>query len=485
MRTLFTSIALALFAAAMASPGAAGAAIITPNTTADQFNTDPANCSLREAVDAANDNSNAQAPGCPPGDATPDTIQLAPGTYELTIPPVADNVASGDLENTAALIVEGLPGGPVTIDANQIDRIFQAFGALTIDGVTLTGGFVESPPPLNTTGGAIAASGGTSVTLIDTAVVGNRADGSGGGLNVPGPVSLTNVTISGNTSTESGGGGIQVSGSNTLTLDHVTITDNHAVTNGTMSGGNFAGGVSLPNPATGTIHNSIVIGNTENSSPDDEPNCEGMLTSGGGNILGSIAGCTITPAGTDEANVADAGLGPLADYGGPSLTHAVLLGSTAIDQGINPCQATDQRGVTRGVVAGPCEAGAYERLADDMDGDSVLDVNDNCPAAVNARQENNDGDAQGDVCDPDDDNDGIADAADNCALLANADQADNDGDGIGNVCDPTPNPPPVAAVPLAPAGENPECAVLRAKLKKAKTKKKRRKIRKRLRALGC
>ena len=72
----------------------------------------------------------------------------------------------------------------------------------------------------------------------------------------------------------------------------------------------------------------------------------------------------------------------------------------------------------------------------DGDGDGDPDDADNCPAVPNPDQENNDGDAQGDACDPDDDNDAVADEADNCPLAANASQANNDGDAHGDVCDP-------------------------------------------------
>jgi hypothetical protein len=54
---------------------------------------------------------------------------------------------------------------------------------------------------------------------------------------------------------------------------------------------------------------------------------------------------------------------------------------------------------------------------------------------ANTDQANNDGDALGDVCDPDDDNDGVEDGDDNCPTVANTDQADNDGDGLGDACD--------------------------------------------------
>ena len=67
---------------------------------------------------------------------------------------------------------------------------------------------------------------------------------------------------------------------------------------------------------------------------------------------------------------------------------------------------------------------------------------------ANLSQANNDMDAQGDACDPDDDNDTVNDGPDNCPTTANPGQADNDGDGLGNVCDPTPNlPAPLAATP--------------------------------------
>ncbi|UCH87325.1 MAG: hypothetical protein JSU97_02745 [Dehalococcoidia bacterium] len=43
-----------------------------------------------------------------------------------------------------------------------------------------------------------------------------------------------------------------------------------------------------------------------------------------------------------------------------------------------------------------------------------------------------------DVLDPDDDGDTVVDVVDNCLAVSNADQADGDGDGVGDVCDPNP-----------------------------------------------
>ncbi len=84
-----------------------------------------------------------------------------------------------------------------------------------------------------------------------------------------------------------------------------------------------------------------------------------------------------------------------------------------------------------------CDSKPAILTACDTDGDGILNDADNCPTIANADQADNDGDALGDVCDPDDDNDGVLDAVDNCPFVANADQKDFDNDGKGNVCDPT------------------------------------------------
>ena len=77
-----------------------------------------------------------------------------------------------------------------------------------------------------------------------------------------------------------------------------------------------------------------------------------------GNNLDSDGTCGLTGAG-DLPNT-DPLLGPLAANGGPTLTHALLPGNTAIDTGDDDsCPATDQRGVVRPPRAA-CEIGAYE-----------------------------------------------------------------------------------------------------------------------------
>jgi hypothetical protein len=74
----------------------------------------------------------------------------------------------------------------------------------------------------------------------------------------------------------------------------------------------------------------------------------------------------------------------------------------------------------------------------DLDRDGVPDDIDNCPV-FNPCQENVDGDALGDACDPDIDEDGVLNAADNCPYVYDPSQTDSDGDLLGNVCDNCPS----------------------------------------------
>jgi hypothetical protein len=71
----------------------------------------------------------------------------------------------------------------------------------------------------------------------------------------------------------------------------------------------------------------------------------------------------------------------------------------------------------------------------DTDGDGIVDSVDNCDSVINPGQENNDGDAQGDVCDADDENDGVNDDVDNCQFTPNPSQENNDLDAQGDACD--------------------------------------------------
>lgn len=73
---------------------------------------------------------------------------------------------------------------------------------------------------------------------------------------------------------------------------------------------------------------------------------------------------------------------------------------------------------------------------DDLDGDTVRNIDDNCRAIANPDQLDTDRDGQGDTCDRDDDGDGVFDSLDTCPLAVDPTNLDLDGDGIGDACDP-------------------------------------------------
>ena len=85
--------------------------------------------------------------------------------------------------------------------------------------------------------------------------------------------------------------------------------------------------------------------------------------SSNGNNLSSDNSCSNFVASGDQNNVAIPGVGPLANNGGATQTHALLPGSPAINAGTNSgCPSTDQRGVARPIGA-KCDIGAYEAPA--------------------------------------------------------------------------------------------------------------------------
>jgi len=216
-----------------------------------------------------------------------------------------------------------------------------------------------------------------TLTLVHTTVSGNSGDNEGGGIGNSGTAVLINSTISGNTTEQESGGGIWNSVSSSLTVVSCTITGNTSADRG--------GGVYSSFEGTVLVKNSIIAGNTaSNGSPD----FGGTLTSRGYNVIGNNDGCFLTPTTGDQvgtpADPIDPLLGPLQNNGGPTETHALLLGSPAIDAGScndiagNPI-ATDQRGFVRHK---PCDIGAFEYGAilpyglGDVNGDAIIDLID-------------------------------------------------------------------------------------------------------------
>lgn len=259
----------------------------------------------------------------------------------------------------------------VVLTHNDAGAIYNTRSTLILTETTIisnTGGF----------GAGIYSTDFSTLKMTNSAVLENTSGGAGGALyNNDSTAALSGVTIAGNVG-RYGGGGIFNNG--TLTLVNTTISGNRVSPFGGAGGGSGGGiyndsgrPLSLVNvtlvgnsstDAGGGIFNfdtgTVSLKNTIVANSPSGGNCAGSITSAGNN-LDSGASCGLKQAG-DRGNLAPL-LGPLANNGGPTPTHALLAGSPAINAGDNAgCPATDQRGVARPQEQ-ICDIGAFERQA--------------------------------------------------------------------------------------------------------------------------
>jgi hypothetical protein len=196
-------------------------------------------------------------------------------------------------------------------------------------------------------------------TFSGNAVTGVNAQGAG--IYNYGRLDITNSTISGNTSGDTGGGLHVDSLSLGTSIRHCTITANSA----DEGSGIYINGFLPHDAGEVSIRDSIIAGNL---LADEDIDNSGIIHSGGHNLFGSIAGNTVLPGAGDHFNVTPAQLklGPLADNGGWTQTHALLNGSLAINAASETdVPPTDQRGVAR-PMHGPADIGAFETIFESL-----------------------------------------------------------------------------------------------------------------------
>jgi hypothetical protein len=373
-------------------------AAFTVNSLLDSMNATDGVTTLREALAAASQNPGA------------DTIQFAPSLTALgsaTIGLTYDGNSDGfpdQLVIDSDVTVEGPGANLLSISGDNLTRVLFENSGVTaaISGLTIKDGNADA-------GGGIFAMG--SLTLDHAVVKNNTASSYGGGMYVgnTGYLSLVDTTVDGNhagnstTWGQGGGIGVYAGVGHVLDITRSTISNNTAdgiggldfmssggtntgtVVNSTFSGNVAAyiggvrvifggaslsfiddtivhnsgtvdmGGLQLTNGGTATLHNTIVADN---------------VGSGTGNIAGAVDAASshnlVTVWGTGGLTnsqtsgdgrgnivlswVQSAGLTPLGDYGGPTLTHALLVGSPALDAGDDSlAPTTDQRGDARPV----------------------------------------------------------------------------------------------------------------------------------------
>lgn len=261
-----------------------------------------------------------------------------------------------------AIIVSGkLLLERVTVEGSNVNgelQFWQGGGGIYVSGgatLTLRDSTVRNNSTTGADGGGVYGFTGSLLIVERSAIVGNTAGNVGGGLRTLGDAEIENSTLSGNSSVAWHGGAIFHT-DGLLTLRHSTVAANSAP--GGTAGGIFVGTFSNVG-ARAELLGSVVGGNS------GEQCFRGFfgpgpvsITSLGGN-LASDTSCVLAEA--DDQAGAEPGIGPLADNGGFTPTHALLAGSAALDAAAAAtCPATDQRGVTRPQGAG-CDRGAFER----------------------------------------------------------------------------------------------------------------------------
>jgi hypothetical protein len=356
-------------------------------------------CSLREALHAANSESNV--PDCPnldPGGAgqVSDVIELSPGTYTASPLFVVNSLSVYVVDGGRADIVPTGNDVGVVAETNSFVYLenvtFQGFRAPAVHVGEGAFASLESVDILNgnlvalhhqtagiavrpnghvelyrgtidnirngVKGGGILIETGGSADLIFSTISRSSVEQFGGAVHNQGTFTCINSTLSGNTADLEGGA---LSSTGTSLFRNCTVSDNATLDRATGAIRIFSGSVSL--------RNTIVAGQR-----NDQPSCNGTLTSEGFNLLGNMSLCTLVGGGGDQTGTAP-NLRPLAFEGGRTQVHMPNPGSLALDRG-NPaapdpssgaCEYIDQRGVVMrptdsdGNGIARCDVGAVER----------------------------------------------------------------------------------------------------------------------------
>jgi hypothetical protein len=374
--------------------GAAQAATLTVGSTDDT--TGATDC----AVATNND--------CTLRDAIEDANVTAASTITFASALSGDTITLGGTElpqiTAYSTTIQG-PSGGITVDANQLSRVFNVSATdARISGLTVTHGKTAGPGggiflqagqltlsnavvTGNTTTGGTGHGAGIYVysgnlTVKSSTISENHASAYGGGIGTrsqlgtnAGATTIRNSTISGN-GAPLFGGGAYLNFQSPATVENSTIYDNYAdgamavgggLYHGGQNGGpglvvtgstithNYAtargGGVGsggTPTIVRPTIRDSIVSANTVGAGgagPDLSGNTYSMSVSF--SLIGTVdSEVAINQIGPNLIG-SDPQLGVLADNGGPSETQKPAATSPVIDAGSAFGLTSDQRGQGR------------------------------------------------------------------------------------------------------------------------------------------
>jgi len=346
---------LAAAAGCLALTAGAAAATIAVDTELDALAAD-GHCSLREAITAANTNSQvfAGAGECAAGSGD-DDVTLPAGRFTLSRAGAPDDTnANGDLDVLGtAVTIRGAGAAATTVDAARIDRVFDVHAGrtATLERLTVSGGQAANgadgsdvsagegasgtggPGDPGQPGGGIRNLG--TLTVRDSTVTDNRAGAGGDGGRGQGGAGATGATGATGGFGQGGfgggggdGGGIFTAGS--LTLARAAVTGNVAgvagsggqgiggqgggASSGTGGSGRGAaggdggsggdgGGIASASGATVTIDQSAITANRAGNGGSNGSGQGGLGGATGGNSATGGAG------GSGEGGVFEAGRG--------------------------------------------------------------------------------------------------------------------------------------------------------------------------------
>ena len=334
------------------------------------------------------------------------------GSFDASL--VIDNsVLAGNVSNQGGGGAIGIQSGSLIVSDSDISdnqvRDFSSFGggvnAVNSD-VTITRSTVSRNGGALRGGGIFSDTG--DVTIVETTVSDNFAGEFGGGISTfAGDVIVDRSTVSGNVADFQSGGGIAAGGS--VTVSNSTFSGNVSGRNGdaiqvfdsslTISdstivenGANGIGAISIDifdnfTPILLTVTNSIIANDLSVVDILVNEFDSNITLEVQSSLIGTNEGNNLTPApiGSPDAdgniigdfrNPIDPVLGELADNGGLTQTHALLVGSPAIDSG-NTTLTTDQRGLPRPNFGGNGpDIGAFEEQSLTLIVDTSSDVSD-------------------------------------------------------------------------------------------------------------
>jgi hypothetical protein len=281
-----------------------------------------------------------------------DTITIAPGTFAggVTIDASVDIRGAG----ASATTIKG--GGPALLIGREQATTEPT---VSINGVTITGGFNNSSPDhavtqgggVEITVGSFSTRGGlgATVTIANSVITGNKVASqqllppgfcgpddcsfaSGGGIANAGNLTLINTRVTDNQAGDPAsitvfatGGGIAAAPQATLTLERSIVTGNRTIGAPPHGAGAISGGIDSPGQLT--IEDSVVNGNSVELSSSAPSTSAGV----GGIFVGGLATITRTIVHGNRVTASNEAGDILAFSGGIQVDGSLTLTNSTVD----------------------------------------------------------------------------------------------------------------------------------------------------------